>query len=139
MSKYISQHLNLLIILPLTTGLWLGYLLVLTTYDDDAWVFDAIRAGVADYLLKDTPREDFIKAVRGTVEEKSFGRTQAAIIASRPRTFFSLSRGITRKDDGINPIVFSDSMPAVWTRLPGVFQVAACCIQTWEQEVRSRN
>jgi DNA-binding NarL/FixJ family response regulator len=46
--------------------------LVLTTYDDDEWMFDAIRAGAAGYLLKDTPREEVIKAVRGTVEGKSF-------------------------------------------------------------------
>jgi DNA-binding NarL/FixJ family response regulator len=46
--------------------------LVLTTYDDDEWVFDAIRAGAAGYLLKDTPREGVIKAVKGTVEGKTF-------------------------------------------------------------------
>ena len=46
--------------------------LVLTTYDDDEWLFDAIRAGAAGYLLKDTPRQDVIKAVRGTVAGKSF-------------------------------------------------------------------
>jgi len=46
--------------------------LVLTTYDDDEWVFDAIRAGASGYLLKDTPREAVIKAIRGTVEGKSF-------------------------------------------------------------------
>ncbi len=46
--------------------------LVLTTYDDDEWVFDAIRAGAAGYLLKDTPRAEVIKAVRGTIEGKSF-------------------------------------------------------------------
>jgi DNA-binding NarL/FixJ family response regulator len=46
--------------------------LVLTTYDDDEWVFDAIRAGASGYLLKDTPREEVIKAVRGTVAGKSF-------------------------------------------------------------------
>lgn len=46
--------------------------LVLTTYDDDEWVFDALRAGAAGYLLKDTPRADVIKAVRGTVAGKSF-------------------------------------------------------------------
>ncbi|MBN1178307.1 MAG: response regulator transcription factor [Anaerolineae bacterium] len=46
--------------------------LVLTTYDDDEWVFDAVRAGAAGYLLKDTPREEVIKAVRGTVAGKSF-------------------------------------------------------------------
>lgn len=37
--------------------------LVLTTYDADEWVFDAIRAGASGYLLKDTPREDLIKAI----------------------------------------------------------------------------
>lgn len=41
--------------------------LILTTYDDDEWVFDAIRAGAAGYLLKDTPREQLIAAIRGTV------------------------------------------------------------------------
>ena len=46
--------------------------LVLTTYDDDEWVFDAVRAGAAGYLLKDTPREEVIKAVRGTVAGKSY-------------------------------------------------------------------
>ena len=46
--------------------------LVLTTYDDDAWVFDAIRAGAAGYLLKDTPREKVIEALRGTAAGKSY-------------------------------------------------------------------
>ncbi len=46
--------------------------LVLTTYDDDEWVFDAIRAGASGYLLKDTPRDQVIQAVRGTLEGKSF-------------------------------------------------------------------
>jgi DNA-binding NarL/FixJ family response regulator len=46
--------------------------LVLTTYDDDEWVFDAIRAGASGYLLKDTPREEVIKAVKGTVAGKAY-------------------------------------------------------------------
>ena len=46
--------------------------LVLTTYDDDEWVFDAIRAGASGYLLKDTPREEVIKAIKGTAAGKSF-------------------------------------------------------------------
>ncbi len=46
--------------------------LVLTTFDDDEWVFDAIRAGATGYLLKDTPREKVVEAVRGTVGGKSF-------------------------------------------------------------------
>lgn len=46
--------------------------LVLTTYDDDEWVFDAIRAGASGYLLKDTPREKVIDAIKGTVAGKSY-------------------------------------------------------------------
>ncbi len=46
--------------------------LVLTTFDDDEWVFDAIRAGAAGYLLKDTPRAKVIEAVRGTVSGKAY-------------------------------------------------------------------
>jgi DNA-binding NarL/FixJ family response regulator len=40
--------------------------LVLTTYGEDEWVFDAIRSGAAGYLLKGTPREALIDAVKGT-------------------------------------------------------------------------
>lgn len=47
-------------------------ILVLTTYDDDEWVMDALRAGAVGYLLKDTPREKVIEAVRGTVAGKAF-------------------------------------------------------------------
>jgi NarL family two-component system response regulator LiaR len=46
--------------------------LVLTTYDDDEWVFDAVRAGASGYLLKDTPRDDVVKAIRGTVAGKTY-------------------------------------------------------------------
>ena len=46
--------------------------LVLTTYDDDEWVFDAIQAGASGYLLKDTPRDEVLKAIRGTVAGKTF-------------------------------------------------------------------
>ncbi|HEX6798496.1 MAG TPA: response regulator transcription factor [Ktedonobacterales bacterium] len=41
--------------------------LVLTTYDDDEWVYDAVRAGAAGYLLKDSRREEQIAAVEGVV------------------------------------------------------------------------
>jgi two-component system, NarL family, response regulator LiaR len=37
--------------------------LVLTTYDADAWLFDAIRNGADGYLLKDTSREMLINAI----------------------------------------------------------------------------
>lgn len=45
--------------------------LVLTTYDDDEWLFDAIRAGAHGYLLKNTPREELVTAIRNTVTGKT--------------------------------------------------------------------
>lgn len=45
--------------------------LVLTTYDADEWVVDAIRSGAAGYLLKDTPGEDLLAAIRGTAAGKT--------------------------------------------------------------------
>lgn len=41
--------------------------LVLTTYADDRWVIDALKAGASGYLLKDTPRSQLIAAIKGTV------------------------------------------------------------------------
>jgi len=46
--------------------------LVLTTYDADEWVFDAIRAGASGYLLKDATRETLLAAIAGTAAGKTF-------------------------------------------------------------------
>ena len=45
--------------------------LVLTTFDAPEWVDDAIKAGAAGYLLKDSPRHRLIEAIKGTAS----GRT----------------------------------------------------------------
>lgn len=68
--------------------------LVLTTYDADEWVFDAIRSGAAGYLLKDTPRRGLIEAIKGTAAGKTHvdpavaGRlfAQVSRVAASPRT-----------------------------------------------------
>lgn len=52
--------------------------LVLTTFDDDAWVLDAVRAGAAGYLLKDTPRDRLIAAIKDTVAGKTHIDPQVA-------------------------------------------------------------
>jgi DNA-binding NarL/FixJ family response regulator len=46
--------------------------LVLTTYDDDEWLFDAIRSGAAGYLLKDTTPKNLIESIKGTVNGQTF-------------------------------------------------------------------
>ncbi|WP_445152788.1 response regulator [Baekduia sp. Peel2402] len=38
--------------------------LVLTTFDADAYVFEALRSGASGYLLKDAPEEELVAAIR---------------------------------------------------------------------------
>ena len=38
--------------------------LMLTTYDRDSFLYDAIRAGASGFLLKDSPRERLVGAIR---------------------------------------------------------------------------
>jgi DNA-binding NarL/FixJ family response regulator len=38
--------------------------IILTTYDNDEYIFKGIEAGARAYLLKDAPREDIFKAIR---------------------------------------------------------------------------
>ncbi|HSV85633.1 MAG TPA: response regulator transcription factor [Levilinea sp.] len=64
--------------------------LVLTTYDTDEWVIDAVRSGAAGYLLKDTPREDLVLMITDTVAGRSHIDPQVAgkvlnYVASQPR------------------------------------------------------
>jgi DNA-binding NarL/FixJ family response regulator len=46
--------------------------LVLTTFDDDANLFGALRAGAAGYLLKDVSSETLISAIQAAARGESF-------------------------------------------------------------------
>jgi len=46
--------------------------LVLTTYAADEWVLDAIAAGAAGYLLKDTRRAELLDAIKGTAQGRAY-------------------------------------------------------------------
>jgi DNA-binding NarL/FixJ family response regulator len=65
--------------------------LVLTTFDEDEHVFEAIRAGAAGYLLKDVSPADLRRAIRVVAAGESLlspsvTRTVLASIAARPET-----------------------------------------------------
>jgi DNA-binding NarL/FixJ family response regulator len=53
-------------------------ILVLTTYDLDEWVIDAVRSGAAGYLLKDTPQEELVLAIKDTMQGRSHIDPQVA-------------------------------------------------------------
>lgn len=47
------------------------HVLILTTYDDDKDIINALDAGAIGYLLKDAPREDLYRAIRSASEGQS--------------------------------------------------------------------
>ena len=63
--------------------------LILTTFDLDAYVYDALRAGASGFLLKDRPPEELVAAVRvvaagDALLAPSVTRRLIASFASRP-------------------------------------------------------
>ena len=62
---------------------------VLTTFDSDEYVYDAIRAGASGFLLKDAPPEDVLDAIRvvaggDALLAPSVTRRLIADLAARP-------------------------------------------------------
>lgn len=41
--------------------------IILTTYDTEEWVINAIRSGATGYILKDTPSEELIQTIKDTL------------------------------------------------------------------------
>lgn len=64
-------------------------IIVLTTFDDDEDVFDALRAGAVGYLLKDVPSEKLVEAIRAAARGESF--LQPSIAAKVVAEFSRLS------------------------------------------------
>ena len=52
--------------------------IVLTTFDNDDYVFDAIKAGAMGYLLKDVPAVELIEVIRRVRAGESFIQPQVA-------------------------------------------------------------
>lgn len=64
-------------------------IIILTTFDLDEYVFDALRAGASGFLLKDAPAEDLVQAVRVVARGEallspSITRSLIAEFVSRP-------------------------------------------------------
>lgn len=82
-------------------------ILVLTTYDADEWVFDAIRSGAAGYLLKDTQREALIAAIKDTMAGKTpvdsavAGKLFAQVVQGTPGPQSTLVDTLTEREKDI--------------------------------------
>lgn len=63
--------------------------IVLTTFDDDEQVFDALRAGAVGYLLKDTPSARLVEAIHASARGEVF--LQPSVAAKVVAEFSRLS------------------------------------------------
>ena len=64
--------------------------IVLTTYDGDEYIFDAIEAGAKGYLLKDASREELFRAIRAVNRGDSL--IEPGVTAKLLTRFTQLSR-----------------------------------------------
>lgn len=64
-------------------------IIVLTTFDDDEFVFEGLRAGAVGYLLKDVQSEKLLEAIRAASRGESF--LQPSIAAKLVAEFTRLS------------------------------------------------
>jgi two-component system, NarL family, response regulator LiaR len=71
-------------------------ILVLTSFADDERVFPAIKAGAMGYLLKDTPREDLVQAIRNVAQ---------GIISLHPSIARRIIREVNRPMESPSPAV----------------------------------
>jgi DNA-binding NarL/FixJ family response regulator len=108
--------------------------LVLTTFDTDTDVVRAIEAGATGYLLKDTPREELVRAIRAAargeavlapaVATKLLGQMSApapagALSARELEVLELVARGATNREAGAKLFI---SEATVKTHLLHVFE-----------------
>lgn len=63
--------------------------IMLTTFDDDEYVFEGLRAGAVGYLLKDAPSARLVEAIRAAARGESF--LQPSIAAKVVAEFMRLA------------------------------------------------
>lgn len=73
--------------------------IALTTFDDDEYVFEGLRAGAVGYLLKDAPSEKLCEAIRAAARGESF--LQPSVAAKVVAEFARLSEQSKRRTDSL--------------------------------------
>lgn len=81
--------------------------LILTTFSDDDWVFEAIRGGASGYLLKDRPRQELIQAIKGTVSGETYvdpavaGKLLSSVAQSIPHQLAEVDINLSDRENEV--------------------------------------
>jgi DNA-binding NarL/FixJ family response regulator len=75
-------------------------ILTITVYDDDDRIFDALCAGACGYILKDTPPDRLLAAIREAVDG---GSPMSPTVARKVITLFRAAPPPERADYGLTP------------------------------------
>ena len=78
--------------------------IVLTTFDDDEYVFEGLRAGAVGYLLKDTSSQRLLEAIRAAARGESFLQPSVAAKVVAEFTRLSASGARTRAGALVEPL-----------------------------------
>lgn len=81
--------------------------IILTTFDDDEYVFEGLRAGAVGYMLKDTPSENLTEAIRAAARGESFLQPSVAakvvaeftrLASAAPRSIIELVEPLSERE-----------------------------------------
>ena len=78
--------------------------LVLTTFADDEWLFDAVRSGASGYLLKESDRDTIVEAIEGTAAGETYvdpvvaGRLLAHVSGGAPGPMSPIIQALTERE-----------------------------------------
>jgi DNA-binding NarL/FixJ family response regulator len=75
--------------------------IVLTTFDDDEYVFGGLRAGARGYLLKDTPPEELVSGIEKASRDETVlgGQIASRVVSELRRTTEPAGRHSRPEDD----------------------------------------
>jgi DNA-binding NarL/FixJ family response regulator len=76
-------------------------IIILTTFDDDEYVFDGLRAGAIGYLLKDVPSEKLVEAIRTAVRGETFLQPSVAAKVVAEFTRLTQTQASPSKDSAL--------------------------------------
>lgn len=78
--------------------------IMLTTFDDDEYVFEGLRAGAAGYLLKDVPSDKLVEAIRTTAAGESFLQPSVAAKVVAEFNRISGDKPAPKQDQLVEPL-----------------------------------